>query len=238
MRFIKRTYKKPVGKKKQQMYDRSMRLRLHRGIKSKWNVTRAFKFKRNVGWDASITPSDGQVFFTNASDLDSGTFNTPFAFNQLPNYTEFSYLFDQYKIVGVRMTFIYSNNVSNLSSNTAVGSALANSGLPVLYWVYDSDDATPLANLNAMREYESYTARRLDRPVKIFVRPKHLTNIYVSAGVDAQAPDKQKWLDINQTSIPHYGVKFCLDPLIANQTSEIGLLRCEMKYYVLCRGVR
>lgn len=212
---------------------------LYRGLRPKWRISREHAFKRNYAWEAAVIPTTGQQFFTNAGTPYTISLTTPFSLDLLPNYTEFENLYDQFKITGVRMTFTYSNNVSNLSSNTGSTVAGANVALPFLYWCYDIDDNSLPSNLNEMRQYESCKSRRLDRPVKVWVKPRYLTMAYASAISTAYTVgDPKRWIDIANHETPHYGVKFCLDPIFTVSDNAIGMLRCEMKFYLLCRGVR
>lgn len=163
-----------------------------------------------------------------------------FRFNDLPSYTEFTTLYDQYKIRGVQLTiWLQANSFSSkqILSN-APTAATPDIQLPMLYYVRDYDDATGLT-LPAMQQYPGMKMRQMDRPIKIFVRPKPLLMLYESSIATGYgtAYRNTPWVDINHVDVPHYGLKMIIDPGTSYAT-ESYKVKCMAKYYFTLRGVR
>lgn len=96
-----------------------------------------------------------------------------FKLADLPDYTEFTNLFDAYRITSVKLKFIYScTEVTGPSSVNA---------MPQIFMVNDYDDATPLASYTAYQEYETFRIKRLDKPFKTVCKPRVAMALYAGA---------------------------------------------------------
>lgn len=130
-----------------------------------------------------------------AQNLYDVPFSLSFDLAQLTSYTEFTTLFDYYKINGVKVQLKVFPN-----SNTATGV-----GLPWLEFWSDHDDSVPQTALQA-REHMGTKSR-------FFTGDKMMTTMYVKptpladlAGA-ASAIMPNKWINCANSSIPHYGIK-------------------------------
>jgi len=94
------------------------------------------------------------TFGTPAASVGPG-YNIPFAMrfslSQIANYTELSAIFDQYRILGVKVFVSYQHNVSTAS---------ATSSLPSLQWFVDYDDNTPPTNASEVRQRMGVITKR------------------------------------------------------------------------------
>lgn len=124
----------------------------------------------------------------------------------IPNYTEFTALFDQYKINFVRFSFIPFSNAVSVAEH---GTVLPNSTLPVLMRYTDYDDAIiPSAVENTFMENGKVRRNLWNRTIKIGFQPKILNQVYKTALATGYAPsDKSIWIDTNDITVPHYGLK-------------------------------
>jgi len=129
------------------------RTRISRSIVS--NPLTIYKFKRTasvtLGYSANngfctLTGTNygqalGIAFTLTGPQLTSNVVNPGLV--PMPNVSEFTGLFDMYKITGVGMKIIYTNNVAN---NTAAVGSYVNTALPVMQCCADMDDNVAPAN--------------------------------------------------------------------------------------------
>lgn len=166
-----------------------------------------------------------------------------FYLNQLPNYTEFSSLFDSYKITKVKM------HITCLTAiNTNADFQTYGIGLPKLYYVHDEDDVTAppssQTGLNDMMErvktrYYSFTPNR--NTVTVTIRPNLLAETYKSAVSTAYAPVYNKWVDMADPNTPYYGVKMMFyTPSVNNVLpgTAFHAFQIDAVYYISCKDVR
>lgn len=156
-----------------------------------------------------------------------------FTLSQIPNYTELSALYDQYKIMKIHVTFRPRYNV-NSASVAATGIAL-----PYLHWVVDHDDATtPSTTVNTFLENSRVKSVVLDRPRTVTLEPHILTEIYktsVTTGY-GNKPCRKQWIDMSDTSLQMFGLKFFIE--CPNMTLNDHICDVYYKYEVQCLGCR
>lgn len=161
-----------------------------------------------------------------------GAIQYPTLYFQLANvqaYTEFTALYDQYRIKGVQLTFFWSDDQASYNINT---SANARSQWMVLA---DYDDATALTAGDAL-EYPNVKILNTTGKYKMFIRPRPALAAYSGAFTSyAQAP-KNQWLDCGSTGIQHYGIKMVLPT--GGATGYTPVLNVYVKYYIQFRGIR
>lgn len=151
-----------------------------------------------------------------------------FKLNQIPNHTDFTSLFDQYRITGVKLTFY------PVQDSSQVGSVFEGF-MPQLIYVVDRDDNTTLAGngSNTLMEYQSCQIRQLNRPVSVYIRnPSVAAEIYRSTTLTAYS-QQSRWLDCNYSDIPHYGLKFYF-----YSGSPVYQVRVYATFYISCKGVQ
>jgi len=136
-----------------------------------------------------------------------------FTLNQLPNYTEFSNLFDQYRVNGVKYEFIPRFN--------SIDQAAATGG--EFYTAIDRTDNDAPASLNDMLEYQSLRKTPLTRRHVRYYKPGVPTAVYMSVddpnnsvAALSSAPKLSPWLSTDATGpssttslgIEHLGLKY------------------------------
>lgn len=117
-------------------------------------------FKRTKVDEHAITNAG---FVAIKSDIADGTYNC-FKLDELPNYTEFTALYDEYKICRIKCKFVFNRNTAEVAS--------ANAELPQLITVNDYNDITPLANEAEALQYKTFKSVRMDKPITRYFRPK------------------------------------------------------------------
>lgn len=124
-----------------------------------------------------------------------------FTLAALPSYTEFTNLFEQYRINAVKLTFIpYTDSIEGNTTS-------ANLFVPRVYTIIDKDGSPLLSSETAMQQYND--ARLIRDPCKafsIYVRKPCVQFGTANAlTVVGGAPKPSPWLDCDNHSVQHWG---------------------------------
>lgn len=199
-----------------------------------------YKFKRT--WTTASGISAGQA----APYL--GTFS--FQLSDLPTFTDFTGLYQQYKITGVKMKFFqpYQNGAA-VMVNQLGGTSLTQPMIR-MHSVFDpNDNAT--TGIPALQQYQTYKIQELTSPsigkdgcLKFFYRPKEAVAT-ANTGLSLTgygAPGKGMWLDTDYPNVPYYGFKWAFDPVYADgsgvQFTSPVTVPIALTYYIKCKGVK
>lgn len=130
---------------------------------------------------------------------------------QIPNYTEFTNMFDQYRIAAIKWTFYprFTDFSGNDNTDTTPP-GVTNIGQNIMHICYDiystvSPSGTYTStNLNSfMEQGRIKTVTNGNRPIQVYVKPVIQGN-YIG-GTATNMFTKSKWLPTSSPSIPHYG---------------------------------
>lgn len=149
-----------------------------------------------------------------------------FALNQVFSSSEFSTLFDAYRINCVVLK-IYPDY------GTYSGSGTLN---PQWHVCNDYDDnSTP--TVSQIIDYESYRTFKIEPgKTKVFkIYPACAMAAYRSGASWGFTSKRKQWIDMVQTDVPHYGFKFAVDTGTSGVTYQ---WRIRPFYYFSCRHVR
>lgn len=206
--------------------------RVYRKKQFRRGKKRFFRRRRN------ITSNKMGVHYYKRSYITAfNTYNWPglnnqgwdFFLSQLPNYTEFTNLYDQYKISRIKVKFIYSANNQDMTTSASI---LA---LPNLLTVIDNNDSTALTASGDYCQYKSFKIRRMDKPCSVYFKPQF--DIAAYSGAFTSYASKTGWIDCNSPNVKHYGLKFGIDPMFYNDgTLVTGRVQCILTYYIKCRN--
>lgn len=153
-----------------------------------------------------------------------------FKLDDIVSYSEFTNLFDSYKINAIKLTFTpywNSNDVSNQTSFTGV--------LPRVYTLIDRN-GIPVSTLNTEDRFLEYSnARQIknpDKPFSIYVKAPGVELSSSGAITSSPAVIKYKpWIDTSNTTIPHNGC--ALGMVIPAGTSTMGFYYHVVATYYL-----
>lgn len=201
-------------------YGRSYRRRFRRSSYTKRSGQKVFTFKRT------------KVSYISIENTLATAANS-YKLNDLTDYTEFTNLFDEYKISGIKEKFIFDTTV-NL---TPAGNAAA--VMPNLYHYLDYNDATPPASIAEMSQDDSLKINRLDKVVTRFFRPKILMSASDGAtNTLAITPKGNPWISTAQPGIIHYGFKYAVDASMETGTGSmhVGKITRIATYYFKCKS--
>lgn len=151
-----------------------------------------------------------------------------FNFNQLTGASEFTTLFDMYKIEKIQVRFYLKIDPSAQSA--------AGASYPKMYWVIDHDDDTAPPTLNALREHSKCRVKVMNpnRPVTITFKPSILGMRYKTVSTTAYTPMFNQWIDCNDPTTPQYGCKWGVDDL----TNTNYKIDTEVTYWFACKDAR
>lgn len=147
-----------------------------------------------------------------------------FSLDQLVNYSEFTNLFDLYKINAVRVKFMPTFNDEPLGT----------SRLGLFHVAFDPNGVSSgSVTLDGVLQYQNLKTRRLDQMLTYYCKPCIESPVYNSAVSSGYGPTR-RWIDTNNPSVPHYGL------LLAYQSQGIQTpsWRVVVTYYLTTKNVR
>lgn len=154
-----------------------------------------------------------------------------FKLSDLPNYTEFTNLFDRYRICKVAVHLIPQWTNSDLNPVTTTERVN-----PAIYSVVDTtEDAAP-TSLNEMYEYSNCKITRGGRIHKRYFTPSVLTSAFESGASTAYIPKFKQWLTTDDPATPHYCMKIAADK--TSTSSNNFTIRVMMTYYLQCKNIK
>lgn len=147
-----------------------------------------------------------------------------FSLNDVPNYTEFTNLYDMYKINGVKLTFIPQQDAN--TSLSPVNNAIANARF---FSAIDYNDANPPASVDELREYKTAKWTSILRP---HVRYIHKPKIFDTSGYSISP-----WMATTSPSVNYFGLKVAIEPTEATITTTFTY-KIEAKFYMEFKNVK
>ncbi len=161
--------------------------------------------------------------------LQANTGDTLYAFywtiGNAPNYTDFTNLFDQYRILEAVVSFVpYVNTVPSGSANYPgiIGT-----------WI-DYDDASLPANLQEGQQYESYQRNNCTVPFVRVIKPRSAVATYAGATANGYGNVYGMWQDSANPNVQHYGLKLCIHNSTYSSSTNIYEIEATVTYQ--CRS--
>lgn len=149
-----------------------------------------------------------------------------FNLSQLPNHSEFTALYDQYKISMVKVELIPQFDNANVGSITSTNVITQN------YSVLDYDDITVPTTMDTLMQYQNLKRTPSTRIIKRIIKPKFAAELFNTGIATAYRPTRG-FIDCNYDTVEHYGMKF---GFTSNpQSQKIGL---KVTYYLAFKNVR
>jgi hypothetical protein len=131
-----------------------------------------------------------------------------FSFGQLDQYAQLGYIFDQYRFDLIEVTFRPQANANPMTLAAVI--------VPQLYTAIDYDDGATVS-LALIRQYQNCLVSTNETQVRRFT-PALAMAAYSGSAFTAYAHRQHQWVDCNSNSVPHYGVKACIDAGATGQT--------------------
>lgn len=152
-------------------------------------------------------------------------------FLQILDTSDFTSLFDRYRITGVKLTIIPMNNTARANSLDSIGTCS---------YVVDYDDNDVAGNENDILVKEGSKTKRLDKPFSIYYKPKTLSGVVdVDGNVVGSAIARPQWLNMENPAVNHYGLKmFFNDVNVGAQQTSNMLIKLRTKLYFSCKDTQ
>ncbi len=171
-------------------------------------------------------PAAGVQFYSNTDQTLNG-----FQLNTLPNYTELTNLYDQYRIVCVEVRFIPS-------VTTALTGASVDNLLPRIATVADFNDGSLPTNLTSLQQYQSYRADLFNKVITRKIYPRTATAIYNNGATSGYAfNDQPTWVDTANPGVQHYGMKWAMVWPVAGTGTSVTKFTVEFVHHLEFRCV-
>jgi len=138
----------------------------------------------------------------------------------LPNSSEFSAIFDQWRITSVTLRADWNMN--------SFSPANVNDTPPLLYYIADYDDSTDAA-VQALLQYPGVRTHSFLQngysPMIFTIKPKPLKDVAGTGVLTTYAPDTtMPFIRTAEMTTPHYGIKIATQTMGASSTSVTGYL--------------
>lgn len=162
-----------------------------------------------------------------------------FNLSQLPNSGEFTSLFDQYQIKGIKVKvqpLLTEGIASAVSGSTNIW------GFPKLSTVIDYDDTTPPSTEDVLLQYGTLKQTPSFREHKRYFKPRvWLATLDTGSVVTASGTRANQWISTTNPQVPHFGLKIFHPGPIASGTPLVSSSIAYSMYatvYVACKNVR
>jgi hypothetical protein len=220
--------------------------------KSKKAAAGAGRRKRKVG-AGSRTAVPGQLYSFNRYIRDSdqeqltiqiGTSATgkgyAFKLSQIQGYTEFTSLFEYYRIVSMDFHVHLITNPDAYAFQGVPTQANGANWFPRLWYRHDYNDTTT-PTVNDMKEHDAkFRVMKPNEIWKISCKPATLNRVVQNDTVSVQTPVWNQWLSTVDPEVPHYGMKFVLDAYngLNMPASNYCFCRIDVRFHIQCKGLR
>lgn len=147
-----------------------------------------------------------------------------FSLSDLPNSTEFTTLYDMYKINCVKITFLpqMTQNVSLGAVNNAYASTRFFSAI-------DYNDGNAPTSYDDIRQYQSCKVTPILRPHKrVIFKPKIL---------DSNGFSIAPWMSTASPNANYFGLKVAVEPMDSSSTTSM-IYTVEAKFYMSFKQVK
>lgn len=214
--------------------------------KKKYTKQKVFNFTRTQNVqvyldrsNAGAEPDTAHNVWAFSNNSGNPAVEGTFKLADLPSYTEFTNLFDQYRICGIKWELGTYHNTSEV--NVEWETDLTNTeGHLVVHSVLDNDDSSLIYTIKNYNEYETYKRYILKSKISRYFKPSVLCMAYKSAVSTGYITKYNQWVDATDSTVPHYGIKFLIEEprqYSVGQDAEKLELQLRITYYIQCRGV-
>lgn len=220
--------KRRVGKRKM------MRRRAYRKPRTNLRQGKIYSFKRTCAlrpfnFDGSNWAQASEALITNATTGTGRTGIFKFRLEDLPNPTDFTMLFEQFKITGVKLRFI---PVQGTESSSTAGPYTDPLAFCIDRGANDQVFASP--SFDSLLENQDVKLRNSQRPFSLWVGTP---TFHQPADGLSQGAYKSGWLDselVNSRGVDYHGVKWAF-PFSQNPERSLQF-RVYATYYIKCRN--
>lgn len=144
-----------------------------------------------------------------------------FKLNDVPDYQEFTNLFDLYQISKIVMQFRFATNFQVWTQRR-----------PTMYIVHDYNDATAYSTYNAFLETANCKLKQFGKDFNVVLYPKVAMQSYANL-TTAYTQAKSGWIPSIYYDLEHYGIKICIPTTGASAGTQLYWI--HVKYWIKCK---
>lgn len=187
---------------------------------------KVYRFSRNATalWDEPAATTITTISSNNTSFENHAL---TFHLSDLPDYQDFTSLYDQYKITGVSIKFIpvATESMTNLGTF----------GFPTYaYLITDTNDASNITSETQAAQYQGSRILKMGQQTSHFIRPKTLVNLYESSVSTGYGnPKFAPWVSTDDPDVDYYGLKIFIPQSVTGLTTG---WRIMAKFYLAFRS--
>lgn len=181
--------------------------------------------------------SAGTVGIANGANSNYNGIN--FKLNEIPNYTELTSLYDEYRIDKVTVELIpRASQLTTPAAAPAAGNVNQTfSNIQPMLTVIDFDDSTPPGSRADLLQYSTLKVSRYGEKITRTFVPHVATPVYRTGVSSGYGSKGKQWIDCANDDVPHYGLKWAF-----NQDSAAGadtvVYDIFVTFNLTMRGVR
>jgi len=229
-RFVRRSGARPKARRffRKSRISRQLTLRRERAPKF---------FKRTYTVSSTINVNDSAPYLGSRS----------FILSDLPSYTEFTALFDRYKINGAKIAFYQPYQNGAATSVTQATTAVTTLPMIRLHTAVDYDDASTPSSVAVLEQYTSYKCVELTSPnirggkVTRYLKPRLAVSVYGGGVFGNYGNSKAMWIDTSSPSVNFYGIKWAYEPIYSDGVGSAWLqkttIQVSVTLYFSCKDV-
>lgn len=250
MPYKKRQYKKPYKKRvyKRRLYRKKRLFKPQRGLT---RSTIPFTRERETYFHLSDLTGSATAPFSNFTHTTDGGVvgQLRVQLDDFPDHSDFTNLFRQYKINGIKITMYPSANttLSGQSGDISAGGNYSNN--QVLIRTMFNRTGIAIGAGNTISEWSQVQAKKQwmlakDKPTVIFCKTSQLTPVAAgdsTPGDEEYAVIRPKYVSTNHPDSLFYGLNIRFDSLNGSPLSQTDQIwpqfRIVAKIYITCKGV-
>lgn len=159
-----------------------------------------------------------------------------FYLSLLPNYAEFTALYDLYRISAVKVTIVPSIVTNTVGASGTGGSISAVTyNLPMVYTAIDYNDTSNPASFDELMEYENCKITRGNQIHSRYFKPCYQSQLYESLSTTGYQAKRGGWIATIDSEVPHYSLKWGIE-VPTNSSSPFYTF--YVTYYLKFRSVK
>jgi len=181
----------------------------------------------------------GEIVTDNGGAQEIGNFS--FALNKLPNFSEFTKLYEEYCIKEVKITFMPNYN-ANVQPASGIMTSEVNARVPKIGFCanYTGGAIPATGQENPWLECEAYEQHDWNQTVTVTLKPKVLGDAYSNAISNSYvvAQDGLTWIPVTYADVLHYGLNWRVYDAFYNRLIYGPSDPCGIAYITYTIGLR
>lgn len=234
-------YRKPYKKKR--MTRRPIRKRTYKPRLAKPMRPATYAFKRSYSEVVTLNTSSPPVGWSATGNALHRQF--VFKLSDLVDYQDFTNLFNQYKLTGVKIQLLFSNTASSAVSSLSSSVPATNSNSQIIMWIAPNPvgDTTVIGPLQMLKisAHKKRLCLNGGKPITMYKKLNQLSEIHGGGSNTDYAMVSPRWVGTYEPHSLHYGQNICLEKadqgVFAANATNYQSVRIIYTYYIKTRQV-